>query len=133
MWCRKGIRAYARMARARGWFISRVARTRHVRVRASGVVPKAQRWRGIAITLWKMYEMWNFSIHAYARMARVRGWSKMHDVRVRMQCAYAWMVLCFFKIFFYVFAPIQAFQTSKQLPKHHKTLFNILKLPNILN
>ena len=64
---------------------------------------------------------------------RARGWSKMLEVRVRAMYAYAWMVLCFQKNFFYVFAPIQAFQTSKQLPKHHKTLFSMLKLPNILN
>ena len=73
----KEIRAYARMPRTRRWLISRVARTRHVRVRASWFVRKAQRWRGAGTTLWKMYGGWNFSIHAYARMARARGWSKM--------------------------------------------------------
>ena len=119
-------------ARTHTWRARVVGLFREWRVRVMcacaqvGFVPEAQRWRGAGTTLWKMYGGWNFSIHAYARMARARGWSKMLEVRVRAMYAYAWMVLCFSKIFFYVFAPIQAFQTSKQLPKHHKTLFNIL-------
>ena len=99
-----------------------------------GFVPEAQRWRGAGTTLWKMYGGWNFSIRAYARIG-ARAWmvenagsARTRHVRVRVDGA-----LFFNFFFFYVFAPIQAFQTSKQLPKHHKTLFNILKLPNILN
>jgi len=42
---------------------------------------------------------------------------------VRVECACVDGAL-FFSKFFYVFAPNQAFQTSKQLPKHHKILFN---------
>ena len=71
----KEIRAYAHMARARRWLISRVARTRHVRVCASGVCARgttlARRRHNSLENVWRL---------------------ELLNPRVRTHGARAWMV-----------------------------------------
>ena len=97
-------------------------RTRKVRVRAPLGTKLAHFRHNSRVNVWR---------GGKTQSTRTRTWRGRVDgrnclgmrtrgVRVRVDGA------LFFKNFFYIFAPIQAFQTSKHLPKHHKTLFNLL-------
>ena len=112
-------------------------RARHVRVsvdwwngsNAYACSARTCAWQGRESTRMRKVRVhvpWGTNLAHFTHNSWVNVWEvEKFNPRVRVQGASAWMVLYFSK-FFYVFTPNQAFQTSKQLPKHHKTLFNLL-------
>ena len=115
-------RACVQCACARITQLASRTRTRQERARAGGFVPQAWCWRSVGTTLGSMYGGMKFC-NPRVRVHGARAWmventwcTRTRTVRIRVDGA------LFFKKNFYVFAPIQAFQTSKQLPKHHKSL-----------
>ena len=90
---RKDIHAYARMARAHRWLISRVARTRHVRVCASGVCARgttlARRRHNSLENVWRL-ELLNPRVRTHgarAWMVENAGSARTRHVRVRVDGA----------------------------------------------
>jgi len=108
---------------ARRWVILRVARPRKVRVRVPLGTKLAHSKHNSRENVWRGGKV---------QSTRTRTWRIRVDGQKCLRRAYApgartrGLVLCFSKIVFYVFALNQAFQTSKQLRQHHRTLFNLL-------